>query len=78
MRATESPVPTHEDVRGWSVQQRADVARLLNEFLTPSPAARRSPGRRRLVLTVGATTVAAAMLDRLLHRSVVLNLDGDS
>ena len=24
------------------------------------------------------TTVAAAMLDRLLHRSVVLNLDGDS
>jgi len=27
---------------------------------------------------VGDTTVAAAMLDRLLHRSVVLNLDGDS
>ena len=26
----------------------------------------------------GDTTVAAAMLDRLLHRSVVLNLDGDS
>jgi len=24
------------------------------------------------------TTVAAAMLDRLLHRSVVMNLDGDS
>jgi DNA replication protein DnaC len=27
---------------------------------------------------LGDTTVAAAMLDRLLHRSVVLNLDGDS
>ena len=24
------------------------------------------------------TTIAAAMLDRLLHRSVVINLDGDS
>ena len=27
---------------------------------------------------LGDTTMAAAMLDRLLHRSVVLNLDGDS
>jgi len=27
---------------------------------------------------IGDSTVAAAMLDRLLHRSVVLNLDGDS
>ena len=27
---------------------------------------------------LGDTTIAAAMLDRLLHRSVVLNLDGDS
>ena len=27
---------------------------------------------------LGDTTVAAAMLDRLLHHSVVLNLDGDS
>ena len=27
---------------------------------------------------LGDTTVAAAMLGRLLHRSVVLNLDGDS
>ena len=26
---------------------------------------------------LGDSTVAAAMLDRLLHRSVVLNLDGD-
>ncbi|SNR98367.1 IstB transposition helper protein [Haloechinothrix alba] len=28
--------------------------------------------------TLGDTTVAAALLDRLLHRSVVLNLEGDS
>lgn len=46
-------------------------------------------GRTSIVLTtnrgvagwgeiLGDTTVAAAMLDRLLHRSVVLNLDGDS
>ncbi len=27
---------------------------------------------------LGDTTVAAAMLDRLLHRSVVIKLDGDS
>jgi DNA replication protein DnaC len=27
---------------------------------------------------LGDTTVAAAMLDRLLHRSVVINLEGDS
>ena len=27
---------------------------------------------------LGDTTVAAAMLDRLLHRSVVINLDGES
>ena len=27
---------------------------------------------------LGDTTVAAALLDRLLHCSVVLNLDGDS
>ena len=27
---------------------------------------------------LGDTTVAAAMLDRLLHRSVVVNLDGES
>ena len=43
-----------------------------------------SPGRfivlttNRGVASWGDTTVAAAMLDRLLHRSVVLALDGDS
>ena len=36
------------------------------------------PRRRLLGRILGDTTVAAAMLDRLLHRSVVLNLDGDS
>ena len=47
-----------------------------------------SPGRFIVLTTnrgvaswgdsLGDTTVAAAMLDRLLHRSVVLALDGDS
>lgn len=36
----------------------------------------RGVGSRGEVL--GDNTVAAGMLDRLLHRSVVLNLDGDS
>jgi DNA replication protein DnaC len=36
----------------------------------------RSAGEWGTIL--GDTTVAAAMLDRLLHRPVVLNLDGDS
>ena len=36
----------------------------------------RGVGARGEIL--GDTTVAAAMLDRLLHRSVVLNLDKDS
>jgi DNA replication protein DnaC len=27
---------------------------------------------------LGDTTVAAAMLDRLLHRSMIINLDGES
>ena len=58
----------------------------------PPPCSRSSPSatsRPRIVLTtnrgvaswgeiLGDTTVAAAMLDRLLHRSVVLNLDGDT
>jgi hypothetical protein len=39
-----------------------------------TPTVGRSARRRFL----GDTTVAAAMLDRLLHRSVVINLDGES
>jgi hypothetical protein len=46
-------LPTRDDVRGWSVQQRAGVAQLLAECIDQSPAAMRSPGRRRLVLAVG-------------------------
>jgi DNA replication protein DnaC len=38
----------------------------------------RSVGEWGQILGDTTTTVAAAMLDRLLHRSVVLNLDGDS
>lgn len=49
----EASVPTRDDVRGWSAQQRATVARLLAESIDQSPATMRSPGRRRLVLTVG-------------------------
>jgi hypothetical protein len=50
---TEASLPTHDDVRGWSAQQRAGVARLLAECIDQPPTAMRSPGRRRLVLTVG-------------------------
>ena len=46
-------MPTRDDVCGWSAQQRASVARLLAESIDQSPAAMRSPGRRRLVLAVG-------------------------
>ena len=46
-------LPTRDDVRGWSAQQRAGVAQLLAEHIDQSPATMRSPGRRRLVLSVG-------------------------
>ena len=46
-------MPTRADVRGWSAQQRASLARLLAESIDQAPATRRSPGRRKLVLTVG-------------------------
>jgi hypothetical protein len=46
-------LPTRGDVRGWSAQQRASLARLLAESIGQSPATTRSPGRRKLVLTVG-------------------------
>src|SRR5665648_1140182 len=49
----EASMPSRDDVRGWSAQQRASVARLLAESIDQSPAAMRSPGRRRLVLAVG-------------------------
>ena len=53
MSETEASWPTHDDVSGWSAQQRAGVARLLAECIDQPPTAMRSPGRRRLVLTVG-------------------------
>ena len=49
----EASMPTPDDVRGWSTQQRASVARLLAESIDQSPSTPRSPGRRRLVLAVG-------------------------
>ena len=54
---TETSMPTRDDVHGWSAQQRAGVARLLAESIDQSPAAMRSPGRRRLVLAVGGVGV---------------------
>ena len=53
MSETEASWPTHDDVSGWSAQQRAGVARLLAECIDQPPTAMRSSGRRRLVLTVG-------------------------
>src|SRR5665647_1404570 len=53
----EASMPTRDDVHGWSAQQRAGVARLLAESIDQSPAAMRSPGRRRLVLAVGGVGV---------------------
>jgi hypothetical protein len=49
----EVSLPTRADVRGWSPQQRAGVARLLAESIDQSPEQIRSPGRRRLILAVG-------------------------
>ena len=53
MSEQQASMPTRADVRGWSAQQRAGVARLLAESIDQSPAAMRSPGRRKLVLAVG-------------------------
>jgi len=71
MEQTESLVPTRETVRGWSEQQRAEVARMLDELSTLSLAPRRSPRRRRLVLMVG-TVGALGMLPWLVYLSITL------
>jgi len=71
MDPTESLVPTREAVRGWSEQQRAEVARMLDEFVTPPLAPRRPPRRRRLVLMVG-TVGAIGMLPWLVYLSLTL------
>jgi hypothetical protein len=54
MGENEFLLPSSEDVRSWSAQQRASVARLLDQFSDPQPTTRRSPRRRKLVLTLGA------------------------
>ena len=53
MSEGQAPVPTREEVRGWSAEQRATVARLLADSGDHAPQTLRSPGRRRLVLAVG-------------------------
>ena len=53
MSEPEASMPTRDDVRGWSAQQRASVAQMLAESIDQSPATMRSPGRRKLVLAVG-------------------------
>lgn len=64
-------LPTRDDVRGWSAQQRAGVAQLLAEHIDQSPATMRSPGRRRLVLSVGGIG-ALFLLPWLVYLSVTL------
>jgi len=71
MEPTESLVPTREAVRGWSEQQRAEVARMLDEFATFPLAPPRSPRQRKLVLIVG-TVGAIGMLPWLVYLSLTL------
>ncbi len=71
MSETEESIPTREDVRGWSAQQRASVARLLAESIEKPPAAPASLGRRRLVLAVGAVGTAL-LLPWLVFLSITL------
>jgi hypothetical protein len=68
---SEASMPTRDDVRRWSAQQRASVARLLAESIDQSPAAMRSPGRRRLVLAVGGVG-ALFLLPWLVYLSATL------
>ena len=53
MSETQESMPTGDDVRGWSTQQRVSDARLLAECIDQPPPTMRSLGRRRLVLAVG-------------------------
>ena len=71
MSEPEASMPTREDVHSWSAQERARVARLLAESIDQSPAAMRSPGRRRLVLAVGGVG-AAFLLPWLVFLSATL------
>lgn len=71
MSEAEVRLPSRDDVRGWSPQQRASVARLLEECLEPLPTARRSPRRRQLILTLSAVG-ALFMLPWLMFLSATL------
>lgn len=52
MTEREAAMPTPDDIRRWTTEQRATVARLLAQSIDHHPAAMRSPGRRKLVLAV--------------------------
>lgn len=71
MSETQESIPTRDDVRGWSAQQRASVARLLAESIDQPSAATRPLGRRRIVLAVGGVG-AVLLLPWLVFLSVAL------
>lgn len=73
MSETGVSLPTRDDVRSWSAQQRAGVAQLLAERIEQSPATTRSPGRRKLVLSVGGVG-ALFLLPWLVYLSATLPL----
>jgi len=53
MQEPDPPIPTRADVAGWSAQQRAEVARILDD-LVERPLVGRLRRRRSLVLAVTA------------------------
>ena len=65
-----APPPTGDDVRGWTAEQRASVARLLAGYVD-GLATGRSPRRRVLVLTLGSVG-ALFMLPWLAYLFVTL------
>ena len=71
MSETDESIPSRDDVRGWSPEQRAGVARLLAETIDQPPAAIRHRGRRRLVIAVGAVGTAF-LLPWLVYLSITL------
>jgi len=76
MSEGQAPVPTREEVRGWSAEQRATVARLLADSGDHAPQTLRSPGRRRLVLAVGGGGVLV-LLPWLVFLSATLPATSD-
>lgn len=76
MSERQAATPTRDDVSGWSAEQRATVARLLAESIDHSPSTMRSPGRRKLVLTVGGVGVLV-LLPWLVFLSATLPATSD-